>query len=295
MSVSDSNYSSRVYLGNVLGPLLANQQLSDELLLSLLSIKNYRYSVYGIFVDYGLINGFLGRQIDIAIKYPNILDSEMKRFTQALYLLKEIWQKGFSIAMEKFDPKLTPQLSDHPILFGRIIGLHMIFHVNNHIKRNQLKLQLLEAIAKNPNQTIDYFYELIVLCLFFNDIWVLNLINECIKKESTHTGVGVFWYQNRNYMYIKFIKAIQCMHNGNRNKAKQLLQGFFFEKIRTSNLIFIEFYYYIILYHLSTTKKEKEHYMKSINKIGQTLPFVGLTNDYVINYFSVSFNSPYNT
>lgn len=291
MSYKHRNYSSVVYFGNTVGPLLAKSSISDAQLCSLLREKNYQYSVFAIFVDYGEIHGFLGRHIDLISQEKISLDKELRRFVECLGLLKFIWSEGYSSAISTFNVDLKPKLEDHPILFGRILGMQLIYYKNNQIKRAKLKAELFSAITKNPDVLMDYFYELITIGLYFNDLWIFDLLYECVNIDGE---IGpLFWYHNRNYMYIKLMFAFRFMHIGEVAKAKQNIQGFVFDKIRTSNKVFLELYYLILMYHTTSKPAEKEVYALKYETIAEILNFKGIDKAYLTNYFSPDFESPY--
>jgi hypothetical protein len=160
---SNLSYDDVLQIGGVVG--LGFRDFSDEELeFQLLLEPNFRDIVFKIFVDYGRLFGKYGNWIHYLSKQEN-LDNETIQFVTCL----EIW----CLLLKNESPNeknlvLLPdlELSQHPILFGRVFGIKMLTTDDEH-ERTMLIQKMQTRIKNEPHLISELLFEPRVQCLVF--------------------------------------------------------------------------------------------------------------------------------
>lgn len=290
LAFKNREYNHIIRLGNSVGTLLRKENIPADVQISFLQSANYRDSIYKIYIDYSSFNGGYGFQVDYIFENLNQFDQETQIFTTALKVLKDIFIEGIEEGRKSLD--LLPQKIStlHPILQGRIFALRLSFAKNNEILHRKLLREFEEMILKTPNKISEYLYEVMNAAFYFNDFVIFEFIYNLTQNKLINP---LHWYHNYHYTMMRLVIVYYHLHCNDIPKAKQLLINFKPQSFRGSFKRFHGMYFHIANYHVTSDKKEKADYLESFTKIANVAKIKFINNEYLLNYFSPKFNSPY--
>lgn len=208
-----------------------DQNLEEQLLLE----PNFRDLVFKIFVDYARLNQKYGKWIHFLLNQTNI-DRETKIFIICIdrwrsFLMKE------NITNENIEllPKL--EMSQHPILFGRIFGLKMLLIKNKSSKRS-LIAKLKRRLNDEPQFGTELLYEPCVQYLVSRDPDLRQIIQNYVHLVNDIK----FWYHISQVSIHRVFQVACLIDEGQYVKASQILEKITFGHIRHGYREFIELF-----------------------------------------------------
>ncbi|MGC6413453.1 MAG: hypothetical protein ACON5K_01995 [Bacteroidia bacterium] len=283
-------YNHIIKLGNSIGSIIHKEQISAEVQISFLTSRNYRDSVYKIYIDYTSFNAGYGKQIDYVYNNLKNFDIETQIFTKALKILKDIFLLG--IENGRKNQHELPQKSStlHPILQGRIIALKLIFAKNNEILFRKLLREYEKTLLKKPEKVTEYLYEVINIAFYFNDFVIFEFIFKLTESKSIHLS---HWYHNYHHMMIRLAVIFYYLHCNQLQKANQLFSNYKLLSFRGGYKKFHSLFFHIAKYHIRSDSKEKSEILESFSNISEIAQIKYIDNNYLLNYFSPEFHSPY--
>ena len=208
-----------------------DEELEEQLLLE----PNFRDLVFKIFVDYARLNQKYGKWIHFLQKQTDI-DQETKTFIACLdrwrsFLMQEI------PAVENVQLLPNLDMSQHPILFGRIFGLRMLLTKNKNSKRS-LMAKLKQRLDAQPQFATELLYEPCVQCLVSRDPDLMKIVH-----DHTHLVNNIkFWYHFSQVSIHRVFQASQLIDSGQYLKAKSILDTIPYGHIRHGYKEFIELF-----------------------------------------------------
>ncbi len=292
LSFNSREYNHVIMLGNSIGTLLRKEQIPDSVQIDFLRSKNYIDLIYKIYVDYSSFNRNYGKQVDYVYENLNLYDKETQIFTTAVKILKETMTKGIISGrlLEKKIPKISYKL--HPILIGRLYSLKLTFSKNNEILNRRILREFEEIIIKNPNRISEYLYEVMNLAFFLNDFVLFEFIFNLIHSKNINP---LYWYHNYHYLIIRLVIIYYYLHRGEKQKAKQLIVNLKPQSYRGSFKRYHGLFFHIANYHLTEKPKVKLEILETFINQARTMRYQIINKDYILNYFSPNFKSPYNS
>lgn len=252
-----------------------DQALEEKLLLE----PNFRDLVFKIFVDYARLNKKYGKWIQFLLTQEGI-DAETKEFIVCLehwrgFLMQEIPDRKVARLL----PKL--EMSQHPILFGRIFGLHMLLTKTKSSKRSYID-KLRQRVSEQPQFATELLYEPCVQCLVSRDPDLMKVI-----LDHTHLVNDIkFWYHFSQVSIHRVFQVSHLIDSDQYMKAKGIIDGIPFGHIRHGYREFIElfvsFFKLTIAERLGEPLEElQEQFQQYRSKIAYPI----FTDAYFENYF----------
>ena len=290
LAFKNREYNHVIMLGNSIGTLMRKEEIPQAVQLNFLHSQNYLDIIYKIYIDYSSFKNYYGKQIDYVYANLKKFDPETQIFTTALKILKETMLNGieFGRLLENKVPKISQSL--HPILIGRIYSLKLTFSKNNEILNRRILREFEDLILKNPQRISEYLYEVMNTAFYFNDF----VLFECIYKLIQNKNINpLFWYHNYHYVMIRLIIIYYYLHLGELQKAKQLFTNFKPQSFRGSFKKFHGLFFHIADYHIANKPKEKSEILTKFLNMAKPMKFHLMNEDYIKNYFSPNFESPY--
>jgi|UniRef100_UPI00404B47D1 hypothetical protein len=277
LGIENFSYSESVYVGNAIGILLRDVELSEKDYQTLLSNKTFVGSVVTIFVDYVGLNQRYGRIITLANNNSQILSPQDFVFFECLnnlraYLMNQKNEKGVDVDFETF--------KGHPILIGRIAAVQIL-----HCERLDIdKFSILEKLEKRFSdekvKRIDYFYEVNIVALIMADFELMEILGNI--QTSTHI---MQQYQINHNQLSCIVNLMLAISNGNNKEIPELIDRIKPSLWVTSYFEFFDLFFQIALNHtandLENKKKHKEKYLRISNKMN----YQKFNKDYLKNYF----------
>lgn len=272
-------YDEVAQIGVLVGIIFRNYTDKD-IEETLLQEPNFINLVFKIFVDYSQLNGKYGQWVK-KLQVMENLDIETKQFINCL----DIWRR--ILAKEKIPadviariPKLS--INQHPILFGRIFGIHMIC-LKSKTKKKNLVTQFMKRLKIQPNFATELLYEPAVQCLVTQD----SELSAIVAKNAILTNDIRFWY---HYSQVNIHRIFQVLLFVNRQeyvKAQSVLQNFSFGQIRHGYREFIELYAVFFRWKIAVGLKEKDQnkYKQIFINHRKTISHPIFTSSYFTNYF----------
>ena len=172
LKIENLTYDEVAHIGNGIGLLLRKIKLEDDVIKTLLNIKNYQDLVYTMFVDYANLNKYYLSHIKIfkTVKSEDYLIA----FTKSLENLHSYLNLKKPIHL---DIRLNEDY--HPVLKSRIIAQNILNKNKNIIQ----KLEQYYLQQNNPKLPIEYFYELIMTAMISQNFEVMKWIIKKVEKN----------------------------------------------------------------------------------------------------------------
>lgn len=244
----------------------------------LLKIPLFRDLVLKMFVDYSGLNKKYGRWITYVNQLSD-LDEESLIFTNGILIWKDLLN-GLTISTEHFErvPKLSEDL--HPVLYGRIAGLHVISKVTLE-ERKQLYSNWTILIKKQPERTLEYIFVSNVQCLVFP---MLDFSQFLISFEK-HASTVHFWY-NLSQLNVYYLTVVQnAIFVGQLEKAITYLNQIDLSYLRYGYDEFLRLFVYLFQHQLCQETAEKEDLWRQLLDHATYLNYPIFTEEYFRDYF----------
>jgi len=254
-----------------------DSELEETLLLE----PNFRDLVFKIFVDYARLNQKYGRWIQFLLGLKN-LDIETKTFISCL----DVW-RSFLI-QDAPKPKIVRNIPDldvsqHPILFGRIFGMKLLL-AKNEPSISQLLRQFKERLDSEPQNATELLYEPCVQSLVLKDPNIKKMI-----QDHAHLVNDIkFWYHFSQVSIHRVFQASLLIEAGQFLKANSILENIPYGHIRHGYREFIELYVSFFKLKIAESLGEPTEILLShFQQYRAKIAYPIFTDDYFKNYFPV--------
>ena len=246
----------------------------------LLKLPMFRDLVLKMFVDYSGLNKKYGRWISYVNQLSD-LDEESFIFTNGVLIWKDLLN-GLEITSKHIG--LMPKLSEnlHPILYGRIAGLHLISEMEP-AEREFIFADWYILIRKNPERTLEYIFVSNVQCLVFPT----NDFSHFLKSFEKHASTVHFWY-NLSQLNVYYLSLVQhAIFLGEIEKARTYLQQTDLSYLRYGYDEFLLLFVYLFQHELCQDLTERKEIWRRLLDHAAYLNYPIFTEEYFTNYFSL--------
>ena len=259
LKIENLTYDEVAHIGNGIGLLLRKIKLEDDVIKTLLKIKNYQDLVYTMFVDYANLNKYYLSHIKIfkTIKSADYLIA----FTESL----ENLHCYLNLKKTKHhDIRLKEDY--HPILKSRIISQNILNKNKNIIQ----KLEQYYLQQNNPKLPIEYFYELIISAMISQNFEVMKWIIKKVEKNIEENYI----YHIRHVQHYIIMKSFYFASIANRIQFKKNMKQFAVEAASTSYKEMLKVFILVSQYQFAQGHDKfelKKEYKKLSEKLGYAL------------------------
>ena len=259
LKIENLTYDEVAHIGNGIGLLLRKIKLEDDVIKTLLNIKNYQDLVYTMFVDYANLNKYYLSHIKVfkTIKSADYLIA----FTESL----ENLHCYLNLKKTKHhDIRLKEDY--HPILNSRIIA-------QNILNKNKNIIQKLEQYYLQQNDSklpIEYFYELIMTAMISQNFEVMKWIIKKVEKNMEENYI----YHIRHIQHYIIMKSFYFSSVGNKIQFKKTMKQFAVEAASTSYKEMLKVFILVSQYQFAHGHDKfelKKEYKKLSKKLGYGL------------------------
>lgn len=259
LKIENLTYDEVAHIGNGIGLLLRKIKLEDDVIKTLLKIKNYQDLVYTMFVDYANLNKYYLSHIKIfkTIKSADYLIA----FTESLENLHCYLNLKKTIHL---DIRLKEDY--HPILKSRIISQNILNKNKNIIQ----KLEQYYLQQNNPKLPIEYFYELIISAMISQNFEVMKWIIKKVEKNIEENYI----YHIRHVQHYIIMKSFYFASIANRIQFKKNMKQFAVEAASTSYKEMLKVFILVSQYQFAQGHDKfelKKEYKKLSEKLGYAL------------------------
>ena len=259
LKIENLTYDEVAHIGNGIGLLLRKIKLEDDVIKTLLNIKNYQDLVYTMFVDYANLNKYYISHIKIfkTIKSADYLIA----FTESLENLHCYLNLKKTI---HHDIRLNEYY--HPILKSRIIAQNILNKNKNIIQ----KLEQYYLQQNNPKLPIEYFYELIISAMISQNFEVMKWIIKKVEKNIEENYI----YHIRHVQHYIIMKSFYFASIANKIKFKKNMKQFALEAASTSYKEMLKVFILVSQYQFANGHDKfelKKEYKKLSKKLGYAL------------------------
>ena len=259
LKIENLTYDEVAHIGNGIGLLLRKIKLEDDVIKTLLKIKNYQDLVYTMFVDYANLNKYYLSHIKIfkTIKSADYLIA----FTESLENLHCYLNLKKTIHL---DIRLKEDY--HPILKSRIISQNILNKNKNIIQ----KLEQYYLQQNNPKLPIEYFYELIISAMISQNFEVMKWIIKKVEKNIEENYI----YHIRHVQHYIIMKSFYFASIANRIQFKKNMKQFAVEAASTSYKEMLKVFILVSQYQFAQGHDKfelKKEYKKLSEKLGYSL------------------------
>ena len=259
LKIENLTYDEVAHIGNGIGLLLRKIKLEDDVIKTLLKIKNYQDLVYTMFVDYANLNKYYLSHIKIfkTIKSADYLIA----FTESLENLHCYLNLKKTIHL---DIRLKGDY--HPILKSRIISQNILNKNKNIIQ----KLEQYYLQQNNPKLPIEYFYELIISAMISQNFEVMKWIIKKVEKNIEENYI----YHIRHVQHYIIMKSFYFASIANRIQFKKNMKQFAVEAASTSYKEMLKVFILVSQYQFANGHDKfelKKEYKKLSEKLGYAL------------------------
>ena len=259
LKIENLTYDEVAHIGNGIGLLLRKIKLEDDVIKTLLKIKNYQDLVYTMFVDYANLNKYYLSHIKIfkTIKSADYLTA----FTESLENLHCYLNLKKTIHL---DIRLKEDY--HPILKSRIISQNILNKNKNIIQ----KLEQYYLQQNNPKLPIEYFYELIISAMISQNFEVMKWIIKKVEKNIEENYI----YHIRHVQHYIIMKSFYFASIANRIQFKKNMKQFAVEAASTSYKEMLKVFILVSQYQFAQGHDKfelKKEYKKLSEKLGYAL------------------------
>lgn len=249
---------------------------------SLLLEPNFRDLVFKLFVDYGRLNAKYGAWV----AYLNTIEG-LDTETQTFILCIEIWRR--ILTNQSIEQKQLKQLPDlcneqHPILFGRIFGIHFLT-TKSKSKKEALKKQMLQRIAEQPQYVTELLYEPAVQSLVTGHKELRDFVAE--YEDLVHDIK--FWYHFSQVSIHRVFQVSMLLRDKQFLKAKQILDNLPYGHIRHGYREFVELYVAFFRWKIAvaTGATEEQELKENFVERRQKLNYPLFSDCYFEDYFAI--------
>ena len=259
LKIENLTYDEVAHIGNGIGLLLRKIKLEDDVIKTLLKIKNYQDLVYTMFVDYANLNKYYLSHIKIfkTIKSADYLIA----FTESL----ENLHCYLNLKKTKHhDIRLKEDY--HPILKSRIISQNILNKNKNIIQ----KLEQYYLQQNNPNLPIEYFYELIISAMISQNFEVMEWIIKKVEKNIEENYI----YHIRHIQHYIIMKCFYFASVEDEIQFKKNMKQFAIEAASTSYKEMLKVFILVSQYQFANGHDKfelKKEYKKLSKKLGYAL------------------------
>jgi len=259
LKIENLTYDEVAHIGNGIGLLLRKIKLEDDVIKTLLKIKNYQDLVYTMFVDYANLNKYYLSHIKIfkTIKSADYLIA----FTESLENLHCYLNLKKTIHL---DIRLKEDY--HPILKSRIISQNILNKNKNIIQ----KLEQYYLQQNNPKLPIEYFYELIISAMISQNFEVMKWIIKKVEKNIEENYI----YHIRHVQHYIIMKSFYFASVANKIQFKKNMKQFAIEAASTSYKEMLKVFILVSQYQFAQGHDKfelKKEYKKLSEKLGYAL------------------------
>ena len=259
LKIENLTYDEVAHIGNGIGLLLRKIKLEDDVIKTLLKIKNYQDLVYTMFVDYANLNNYYLYHIKIfkTIKSADYLIA----FTESL----ENLHCYLNLKKTKHhDIRLKEDY--HPILKSRIISQNILNKNKNIIQ----KLEQYYLQQNNPKLPIEYFYELIISAMISQNFEVMKWIIKKVEKNIEENYI----YHIRHVQHYIIMKSFYFASVEDEIQFKKNMKQFAIEAASTSYKEMLKVFILVSQYQFAQGHDKfelKKEYEKLSEKLGYAL------------------------
>lgn len=259
LKIENLTYDEVTHIGNGIGLLLRKIKLEDDVIKTLLNIKNYQDLVYTMFVDYANLNKYYISHIKIfkTIKSADYLIA----FTESLENLHCYLNLKKTI---HHDIRLKEDY--HPILKSRIISQNILNKNKNIIQ----KLEQYYLQQNNPKLPIEYFYELIISAMISQNFEIIKWIIKKVEKNIEENYI----YHIRHVQHYIIMKSFYFASIANKIQFKKNMKQFALEAASTSYKEMLKVFILVSQYQFANGHDKfelKKEYKKLSKKLGYAL------------------------
>lgn len=259
LKIENLTYDEVAHIGNGIGLLLRKIKLEDDVIKTLLKIKNYQDLVYTMFVDYANLNNYYLYHIKIfkTIKSADYLIA----FTESLENLHCYLNLKKTIHL---DIRLKEDY--HPILKSRIISQNILNKNKNIIQ----KLEQYYLQQNNPKLPIEYFYELIISAMISQNFEVMKWIIKKVEKNIEENYI----YHIRHVQHYIIMKSFYFASVEDEIQFKKNMKQFAIEAASTSYKEMLKVFILVSQYQFAQGHDKfelKKEYKKLSEKLGYAL------------------------
>ena len=259
LKIENLTYDEVAHIGNGIGLLLRKIKLEDDVIKTLLKIKNYQDLVYTMFVDYANLNKYYLSHIKIfkTIKSADYLIA----FTESLENLHCYLNLKKTIHL---DIRLKEDY--HPILKSRIISQNILNKNKNIIQ----KLEQYYLQQNNPKLPIEYFYELIISAMISQNFEVMKWIIKKVEKNIEENYI----YHIRHVQHYIIMKSFYFASVEDEIQFKKNMKQFAIEAASTSYKEMLKVFILVSQYQFANGHDKfelKKEYKKLSKKLGYAL------------------------
>lgn len=259
LKIENLTYDEVAHIGNGIGLLLRKIKLEDDVIKTLLNIKNYQDLVYTMFVDYANLNKYYISHIKIfkTIKSADYLIA----FTESLENLHCYLNLKKTI---HHDIRLKEDY--HPILKSRIISQNILNKNKNIIQ----KLEQYYLQQNNPKLPIEYFYELIISAMISQNFEIIKWIIKKVEKNIEENYI----YHIRHVQHYIIMKSFYFASIANKIQFKKNMKQFALEAASTSYKEMLKVFILVSQYQFANGHDKfelKKEYKKLSKKLGYAL------------------------
>ena len=259
LKIENLTYDEVAHIGNGIGLLLRKIKLEDDVIKTLLKVKNYQDLVYTMFVDYANLNKYYLSHIKIfkTIKSADYLIA----FTESLENLHCYLNLKKTI---HHDIRLKENY--HPILKSRIIAQNILNKNKNIIQ----KLEQYYLQQNKPKLPIEYFYELIMTAMISQNFEVIKWIIKKVEKNIEENYI----YHIRHVQHYIIMKSFYFASVEDEIQFKKNMKQFAIEAASTSYKEMLKVFILVSQYQFADGHDKfelKKEYEKLSEKLGYAL------------------------
>ena len=259
LKIENLTYDEVTHIGNGIGLLLRKIKLEDDVIKTLLNIKNYQDLVYTMFVDYANLNKYYLSHIKI---FKTIKSADyLMDFTKSLenlhcFLNLKKTKHNYFRLNENY----------HPILQSRIIAQNILNKNKNIIQ----KLEQYYLQQNNPKLPIEYFYELIISAMISQNFEIMKWIIKKVEKNIEENYI----YHIRHVQHYIIMKSYYFASIANKIKFKKNMKQFALEAASSSYKEMLKVFILVSQYQFAHGHDKfelKKEYKKLSKKLGYAL------------------------
>ena len=275
LKLNEFSYSESVYMGNAIGILFRDLNLSDDDSLLLLKNTSFVKHVFSIFVDYGSLNKSYGKIVFLAQQQEKFLSRNDIQFFKCLNYFREYLLKN-DVTFQQNCDFLT--FNAHPILIGRMAAMELLKHRNLPNEKRHIFDKLKERYQSEKLKRIDYFYEINNVAIILSDFELMEWL------EAVHSEPHIQQYYHISHSQAGLITALLLsIYQKDKEKQASLFMKIKPELWVTSYYEFFNLFYLIALHHPSSKKKKvyEAEYLSRASQMNYPL----FDKEFLLTYF----------
>ena len=259
LKIEKLTYDEVTHIGNGIGLLLRKINLEEDVITTLLNIKNYQDLVFTMFVDYANLNTYYFKHIKL------FKTLKLKDYLVVFSLCIENLHSYLNL---KQIPHLNIKIKEpyHPILKSRIIAQKLFL-------KNKKEVKLLEKYYEKQNISklpIEYFYEIIITAMITKNSevmeWTINKVEDNTEEN--------YIFHIRHIQHYFIMKSLYFAIKKEKKKFQENMKLFSIEAGSTSYKEMLEMFIIIAKYQFanaSASRKLKHEYLQITKKLSYPL------------------------